>query len=64
MEDVFRTVLSEDALHTVFSADGGDDGLYMKVAMVVGHIEAHIVHWGFCLIDEDEFGRCELGYLS
>ena len=32
--------------------------------MVVSHIEAHIVHWGFCLIDKNEFGRLELGNLT
>ena len=64
MEDVFGTVLGEDAFHTVLLADGGDDGLYMEVAVVVCHIEADVVHRGFSLIDEDEVGWGELCHLT
>ena len=64
MEDVLGLVLSKDFLHTVFLADGGDDGLHTEVFMVVGHIETHIVHWCFCLIDKNKFRWLELGYLT
>ena len=64
MEDVLWPVFGEDFLHAVFFTNRGNDGLHTEVFVVISHIEAHIVHWSFRLIDKDEFSRLELGHLT
>ena len=64
MEDIFRLVLSEDALHVVLVGDAGDDGLVRNVGVVPCHHQTDVVHRGLCLVDEHHLCRMVLGHLT
>ena len=64
MEDIFRLVLSEDALHVVLVGDAGDDGLVRYVGVVPCHHQTDVVHRGLCLVDEHHLCRMVLGHLT
>ena len=54
MEDIVWMVLGEDALHTGGIGNTGYDGFAWDIGIVLFHEEADIVHWGLCLIYENQ----------
>lgn len=63
VEHVFGTVFAEYLFHAALVGDVGHDCERMDAGPAARHHEADFVEGCFGLIDEDEFGRVESGYL-
>lgn len=64
MEDILRTMFSKKLLHVVFIGNGSDDSLILYIGKLTRHHQTDIVHWCFCLINKDHFGKFIRCYLA
>ena len=64
VEDVFRLMLTEDALHMLAVGNAGHYSLVLDVRILPLHHQAYVVHRGLRLIDEYHLRRMVLGNLA
>ena len=64
MENVVGTELGEDALHALFLADAGDNGVHPDIWPALSHHQSDVVLRSFGLVDEHHLGGSKLSNLA